>query len=394
MLDVVVIGAGIVGLAAARALLLARPGLSVAVCDKEPAPARHQSGHNSGVIHTGVYYRPGSLKAQTCAAGRAALLRYCTERGIPFAVPGKVIVATSAGELRRLAALERRALANGVEVVRLDGAALRRVEPNAAGVAALHVPGTGVVDFAVVARSYAADVTAAGGTVHLDTPVLALDERSREVVARTPSGDLVSRVALNCAGLFADVLAGTAAGDVRIVPFRGEYYTIDTRGAELVRGLVYPVPDPRFPFLGVHVTRGIDGVVHAGPNAVLAAAREGYRWRDVDWRETLAVLRYPGTRRLARAHWRTGLTEIVRSLSVRAFARAVRRLVPAVETADMRRAGAGVRAQALATDGTVLDDFVIRETPRALHVISAPSPAATASLEIGRILAARVLARL
>jgi L-2-hydroxyglutarate oxidase len=394
VLDVVVAGAGIVGLATARALLAARPGLSVAVCDKEPALARHQTGRNSGVIHSGVYYRPGSLKARTCAAGRAALLRYCAERGIRHAVPGKVIVATDAAEVDRLANLEQRARANGVEVARLDAAALRRVEPNAAGLAALHVPGTGVVDFAAVAAAYADDVVTGGGRLLLATPVLRLDERPGEVVAHTPAGELVARVALNCAGLHADVLAGPAAGDVRIVPFRGEFHRVETHGRELVRGLVYPVPDPALPFLGVHVTRGIDGEVHAGPNAVLALAREGYRRRDADWREVLAILRHPGTRHLVRRHWRAAVGEVRRSLSRRAFARAVQRLVPAIDAADLHPAPAGVRAQALAPDGTLLDDFVVRETPRAVHVLSAPSPAATASLEIGRILAERVLSRL
>jgi L-2-hydroxyglutarate oxidase len=300
----------------------------------------------------------------------------------------------AASELARLATLEARARANGVEVARLDAAGLRAVEPNAAGIAALHVPGAGVVDFAAVAAAYADDVTGSGGEVRLATPVLSLRERPGEVVAGTPAGELVAQVALNCAGLHADTLAGPAAGDVRIVPFRGEYYTIDTSEPELVRGLVYPVPDPTFPFLGVHVTRGIDGRVHAGPNAVLALAREGYRWGDTDWREAWAILRYRGTRRLARRHWRTGLAELGRSLSRHAFARAVRRLVPAVEATDLRPAPSGVRAQALAPDGTVLDDFVVRETPRAVHVLSAPSPAATASLEIGRLLADRVLTRL
>lgn len=394
MHDVVVVGAGIVGLAVARALLLARPGLSVVVCDKEPALARHQTGRNSGVIHTGVYYRPGSLKARTCTTGRAALLRYCAERAIPHAIRGKLIVAVTADELPRLAALEARAQANGVEVARLDAAGLRRVEPNAAGIAALHVPGAAVVDFAAVATAFADDVGASGGEVRLATPVLGLGEGPREIVAVTPGGELVARVALNCAGLHADLLAGPAARDVRVVPFRGEYHTVDTGGRELVRGLVYPVPDPAFPFLGVHVTRSIDGTVHAGPNAVLALAREGYGWRDADWREALAILRYAGTRRLARRHWRTGLAELGRSLSRHAFARSVRRLVPSVRAADLRPASSGVRAQALAPDGTVLDDFVVRETPRAVHVLSAPSPAATASLEIGRLLAERVLARL
>lgn len=394
MYDVVVVGAGIVGLAAARALLLARPGLSVVVCDKEPTLARHQTGRNSGVIHTGVYYRPGSLKARTCVVGRAALLRYCAERGIPHAVTGKVIVAVAPDELDRLAALARRAHANGVEAARLDTAGLQRVEPNAAGIAALHVPGAGVVDFAAVAAAYADDVRASGGEVRLATPVLHLEERDSEVIAGAGGSEVVARVALNCAGLHADVFAGATAEDVRIIPVRGEYYTIDTGGRDLVRSLVYPVPDPAFPFLGVHVTRAIDGTVHAGPNAVLALAREGYRWRDADWQEALAILRYRGTRALARRYWRTGLAEIGRSLSRRAFARAVRRLVPAVRTEDLRRAPSGVRAQALAPDGTLLDDFVVRDTRRAVHVISAPSPAATASLEIGRLLAERVLARL
>lgn len=384
--DLVVVGAGIVGLATARAAVEARPGISVLVLDKEPTVAAHQTGHNSGVVHSGIYYRPGSLKATTVEAGRAALLAYCRERGLGLEVCGKVVVAAREDERPALEALAARAEANGVGVERLDRQELRELEPHAEGVAALHVPSAAIVDFTEVAGALADDVVAAGGAVELGREVHALRRGHERVVVETSGGRLAARWAVNCAGLHSDVLARRSGREhpTRIVAFRGEYHELRPERRHLVRNLVYPVPDPRFPFLGVHLTRMLDGSVHVGPNAVLALAREGYRWRTIDVRELASLARSPALRRLARAHWRTGTGEVVRSVSTAAMVRALRRLVPEVRAADLVRAGSGVRAQAVAPDGTLLDDFVVDADGPIVHVLNAPSPAATASLAIGR----------
>jgi (S)-2-hydroxyglutarate dehydrogenase len=384
--DLVVVGAGIVVLATARAAIEAHPGISVLVIDKEDRVAAHQTGHNSGVIHSGIYYRPGSMKADTVATGRAELIAYCLDRGLQVERCGKVIVATSEDERARLDDLAERARANGVEATLIDRVRLQELEPHADGVAALHVPGAAIVDFTDVARSLARDVVEAGGEIALGRSVHALRRGHERVVVETDQGRLAARAAVNCAGLHSDVLARQSGRepDTRIVAFRGEYHELTRRRRHLVRNLIYPVPDPRFPFLGVHLTRAVDGSVHVGPNAVLAMAREGYRWRRIDPRELAGLVRSPAMRRLARAHWRTGAGEVLRSISTRAMVRALQQLVPEVASADLVRAGSGVRAQAVGPDGTLVDDFVIDADGPIVHVLNAPSPAATASLAIGR----------
>ncbi|CAL9515883.1 L-2-hydroxyglutarate dehydrogenase [Streptomyces sp. enrichment culture] len=391
--DVLVIGGGIVGLSTAYAITRAAPGTRVTVLEKEPGPARHQTGRNSGVIHSGVYYRPGSLKARYAVRGAAEMVKFCAEYDIPHAVTGKLIVATTRDELPRLHALAQRGRENGLTVRELGAAQIAEYEPEVEGLAAIHVDTTGICDFTAVARHLA---RASGAEVRHGARVTRVDRRpERGVAVRTASGDVVrGRVLVNCAGLHCDEIARLTGDEpgVRIVPFRGEYYELAR--PELVRGLVYPVPDPAFPFLGVHLTRGIDGGVHVGPNAVPALAREGYDRRTVRPRELAATLTWPGSWRLARRHWRYGAGELHRSLSKAAFTRAVRRLLPAVREEDLVPAPAGVRAQAVLRDGTLVDDFLIQESPRAVHVLNAPSPAATASLPIGREVARRALAEL
>ncbi|WP_055624959.1 L-2-hydroxyglutarate oxidase [Streptomyces sp. JHA19] len=391
--DVLVVGGGIVGLATAYAVTRAAPGTRVTVLEKEPGPARHQTGHNSGVIHSGVYYRPGSLKARYAVGGAAEMVKFCAEYGVAHAVTGKLIVATGREELPRLHALAQRGRENGIAVRELGAAQIADHEPEVRGLAALHVPTTGVCDFTGVARRLG---EASGAEIRYGAHVERVDRRpSLGVAVRTTRGDIVrGRVLVNCAGLHCDELARLTGDDpeARIVPFRGEYYTL--RRPELVRGLVYPVPDPAFPFLGVHLTRGIDDGVHIGPNAVPALAREGYGWGVVRPRELGTTLAWPGAWRMARRHWRYGAGELRRSLSKAAFTDAVRRLLPAVEPEDLEPAAAGVRAQAVLRDGSLVDDFLIREGPRAVHVLNAPSPAATASLPIGREVARRALGAL
>ncbi|MEV0729123.1 L-2-hydroxyglutarate oxidase [Polymorphospora sp. NPDC050346] len=382
----VVIGAGIVGLATAHRLTEEHPDAQVTVLEKEPRVAAHQTGHNSGVIHAGVYYKPGSLKARLCRAGSASMVRFCAEHGIPVEVCGKLIVATDESEVPRLRALHERAVANDLPVRLISGEQAREYEPHVRGVAALHVASTGIVDFTAVCTTLAALVEKAGARVRLGTRVTALTTRGAEQVVGTTDGDVVADVVVNCAGLYADRIARLAGvvPPARIVPFRGEYFELRPDRRDLVRGLIYPVPDPRFPFLGVHLTRMIDGSVHAGPNAVLATAREGYSWRRFDVRDVADLAGYPGLWRLARGHLGYGLTEVRRSLSRRRFAESLARLVPEVTAADLVPSAAGVRAQAIAPDGGLVDDFLILRRDRQVHVLNAPSPAATSSLEIAR----------
>ncbi|MFI5556539.1 L-2-hydroxyglutarate oxidase [Streptomyces sp. NPDC051738] len=388
--DVLVVGGGIVGLATAYAITRAAPGTRVTVLEKEPGPARHQTGRNSGVIHSGIYYRPGSLKARYAVRGAAEMVKFCAEYGIAHAVTGKLIVATEREELPRLHALVQRGRENGIPVRELGIAQIAEYEPEVRGLAAIHVGTTGVCDFVGVARQLA---EASGAEIRYGAQVERVDRRAELGVAvRTTRGDVVrGRVLVNCAGLYCDEVARMTGDEpgVRIVPFRGEYYSLAR--PELVRGLVYPVPDPAFPFLGVHLTRGIDGDVHIGPNAVPALAREGYGWGVVRPREVGGTVAWPGAWRMARRHWRYGAGELRRSVSKGAFTEAVRRLVPAVTSDDLVRAAAGVRAQAVLRDGGLVDDFLIREGARAVHVLNAPSPAATASLPIGREVARRAL---
>jgi L-2-hydroxyglutarate oxidase len=402
--DVLVVGGGIVGLSTAYALTRAQPGLSVTVLEKEPVFAAHQTGRNSGVIHSGVYYRPGSLKARFATAGAAEMVDFCREHGVPYEVTGKLIVATGPEELPRLAALAERGRANGIPVTELDAAGIAGYEPEVRGIAGLHVGTTGICDFPAVARRYAELAGEKGAVLRTGTALRGALRRGDGVTVQTDGGELRCAVLVNCAGLQSDRVARMTGDDpgVRIVPFRGEYYELTEDSRRLVRGLVYPVPDPAFPFLGVHLTRGVHGDVHVGPNAVPALAREGYDWRTVRPRDLAATAAFPGTWRIARRHWRYELGELHRSLSKRAFTAAVRRLLPAVTAADLVPASAGVRAQAVARDGTLLDDFAFAgfdpddpSSPRrAVHVLNAPSPAATASLPIGREVARRALAAL
>jgi len=384
-----------VGLATSLAVLAERPGASLVVLEKESALAAHQTGRNSGVIHAGLYYKPGSLKAMTCARGRALLERFCEAHGVAFERCGKVVVATREDEVPRLDELERRGRANGLAGVRRVGTEeLREHEPHAAGVAALFVPETGIVDYAEVARAYAAEVVRRGGEVRTAARATGIFRRDERVVVATTAGDVEARVLVACAGLESDRVARMAglAIDVAIVPFRGEYWMLAPARASLVKNLVYPVPDPSFPFLGVHFTRRIHGGVEAGPNAVLALAREGYHRASFDLRDAWGVARWPGFWRMARKHWRAGMAEQARSLSRAAFARACAALVPEITADDLTPGGAGVRAQAVRRDGTLVDDFAIAEDVRMVHVLNAPSPAATASLAIGEEIAARALA--
>jgi L-2-hydroxyglutarate oxidase len=391
--DVVVVGAGIIGLAVARELQARRPGVRLAVVDKEPTVGAHQTGHSSGVVHRGVYYTPGSLKAQLCVDGASRLLAYCEERAIPILRCGKVVVATSEEELPRLDELHRRSVANGVPRVELIGPErLRELEPHVAGVRAVHSPETAVVDFSSVAEAYGRDVTAAGGELLLGREVLSFTRRGGATSVATSGGDLEAARVVVCAGVYADRLAASTGADAepRIVPFRGDYLVLRPERRHLVRGLVYPVPDPEFPFLGVHTTVRPDGAVWLGPNAMLALSREGYRRRDVSLRDLREILRSAGFRRLARTHWRMGAAETVRDLSTRRFVAAVRTLLPELTVDDVLPGPSGIRAQALSPDGTLLDDFVFHEADGVVHVRNAPSPGATSSLAIASVIADRV----
>ena len=392
--DVAVIGAGIVGLATARALLVKKPGLRLVVLEKEAAPGTHQTGHNSGVLHSGIYYTPGSLKARLCIDGKQRLERYAEERGIPFVRCGKLIVALDDSELGRLEELHRRAVANGVADLRmLDGRELQEVEPHATGTRALHAPHTGIIDYGAVTRAYVEDVLAHDGRILTGRAVRGLQPGARDVRIDTDVGSVAARAVIACAGLQSDRVARFAGTrpPVRIVPFRGDYYTLGLETQELVRGLLYPVPDPAFPFLGVHFTKRLDGSVVAGPNAVLALARERYRRAALDVRDAASAIGYAGSWRFAARHVRAAAGELRRDLSKSAFVRDMQRYVPEVRADDVTFGPTGIRAQALAPDGRLVDDFLIVGTPRVMHVLNAPSPAATASLAIGDELAERAL---
>jgi L-2-hydroxyglutarate oxidase LhgO len=398
--DVVVVGAGILGVATARELLRRWAGLRLAVLDKEDRVAAHQTGHNSGVLHAGLYYAPGSLKARLCREGKAALEDVAAEHGIPVERCGKLVVAADESELGRLDELHDRARTNGVEGLEVLGPdGIRDHEPHAVGLRALWSPTTAIVDFGRVARALADDAQALGATLHLGRPVTGIDRPvttgDGDLVLHTPQGPLVARHVITCAGLQADLLARQCGDDSpeRIVPFRGDYYTLTDTARPLVAGLIYPVPDPRFPFLGVHLTKRIDGNVLAGPNAVLAFAREGYRRRDVRPRELAATLADRGFRRLAARYWRTGAAEMWRDVSKRAFLRELRRYVPALEIGHLRFGPSGVRAQAIDPDGSLVDDFRLGGNAHALTVRNAPSPAATASLAIAAALATEAQTR-
>ena len=385
--DVIIIGGGVVGLAVALEITRRLPALRLLLLEKEDRVARHQSGHNSGVIHSGVYYKPGSLKARLCVTGAAAMIDFCREHGIAHNVCGKVIVATQVEELPRLEELRRRGEANGLIGLRVIGPEeLREIEPHAAGIQALVVPSTGVTDYAVVCEKYAELIAAAGGSILLSAPAKAVRRTSNEIVVETPRGAFATAALINCAGLHSDRVSRMAGDDpgIVIVPFRGEYYDLIPERASLVRALIYPVPDPQFPFLGVHFTRRITGKVDAGPNAVLALAREGYRHTNVNLRDLASSLAFPGFWRMARKHWRNGMGEWHRSLSKAAFVRALQRLLPEIQDDDLVPGGSGVRAQALKPDGALVDDFQFVPSGKVLHVLNVPSPAATASLAIAQ----------
>ncbi|MDQ4090359.1 MAG: L-2-hydroxyglutarate oxidase [Actinomycetota bacterium] len=387
--DVAIVGAGLIGLATAYQLQKRCPELRLVVVDKEPRIASHQSGHNSGVLHAGVYYAPGSLKARLCVTGKAAIERFAEEKAIPFERCGKLIVATDAGELPRLAALRERAVRNGVAgVTEVDADGITAIEPHVVGVRAVHVPGTAIIDFTRVAEALAEDVAETGGTMVLGAEVEDLGEDAGSgVTLVTSNGDLRAGRVIVCAGLHSDRLGRRNGQRMQIVPFRGDYYTLKADARSLVRGLVYPVPDPTLPFLGVHFTRRIDGAVWAGPNAVLALAREGYGRTTVDIADLVGTLRFPGFWRLSRRYWRVGAIEAWRDLVKPAFVQALRRYVPDLASSDLVFGPSGVRAQAVGIDGAMIDDFAIDETEKVIYVRNAPSPGATASLAIGDHLA-------
>ncbi len=390
LFDVAIIGGGILGLAAGREILQRRPGASLVVLDKEAEIGQHQTGHNSGVIHSGIYYAPGSVKAQACVAGSAALMRYCEEHEIPFERCGKVIVATKEEELPRLDELHRRGVANGVPGLAMIGSErLKELEPNVVGLRALWSPNTGIVDFSRVAAAYADDLRAAGGEIRTRHEVTGLLRERKITILQTSGGDVRARSVIACAGLQADRVAALTGGSPtpRIVPFRGDYYILRPERRHLVRNLIYPVPDPAFPFLGVHFTRRMDGEVWLGPNAVLAFAREGYHRTDLVPGDLVEALAYPGFRRLATKYWRVGLAEMWRDVSKAAFLKSLREFIPELTEADLLPGPSGVRAQALAEDGALVDDFVVEASGGVLHVRNAPSPAATSSLAIGNMIA-------
>ena len=383
--DLAIVGAGIIGLATAHRYIAKHPGQSVLILERESGFAHHQTGRNSGVLHSGIYYAPGSMKAELAVAGRSAMVDFCQERGIDHEVCGKVIVATRDDEIERLRVLSGRAELNGLSAELIDAGRLTEIEPHCNGIEALYVPSTGIVSYSKVCEALRIEIEESGGSVRFDTSVLNVEESEVGARISTSGGEVFARFLVNCAGLRCDQVAGmvNAAEGNRIVPFRGEYYELVPERSHLVKGLIYPVPDPSFPFLGVHLTRMIDGSIHAGPNAVLAFSREGYRWRDVQPSQILEHVTNRGLWKLARKYWRTGAGEVWRSLNKAAFVRALQRLVPEIESKDLEASPAGVRAQAMDANGELLDDFAITRSGNSLHVINAPSPAATASLEIG-----------
>jgi L-2-hydroxyglutarate oxidase LhgO len=385
--DVVIIGGGIVGLAVGREVTRRFPRLRLLVLEKEAHVGAHQSGHNSGVIHSGVYYKPGSLKANLCVAGAAEMIEFCREHGVAYEICGKVIVATSQDEVPRLQNLLERGCANGVSGLRMLGMEeLREIEPHATGVAALQVASTGVTDYAKVCEKYAVLIVEQGGQVRTSAQVIGIRTSDDETVLETTSGAIAARAVINCAGLFSDRVSRMAGEhpEVQIVPFRGEYYDLVPERAGLVKALIYPVPDPRFPFLGVHFTRRIHGGVDAGPNAILAFKREGYRGGDFSLRDTFESLTFPGFWRVAAKHWRMGKDEARRSVSKASFVEGLQRLVPEIRAEDLVAGGSGVRAQAIHRSGVLVDDFQFAQTRNMLHLYNVPSPAATASIAIGR----------
>jgi L-2-hydroxyglutarate oxidase LhgO len=385
--DIAIIGGGVVGLSFAMQAAAKFPGLRLIVLEKESQVAQHQTGHNSGVIHSGVYYKPGSLKARLCVAGAREMLDFCARHKITYEVCGKLIVAIDDAESERLDELLARGLANGLEGLRiLSREAMHEIEPHAGGIRALHVPATAITDYSAVAAKFAQIATDHGAEVRTNARVVGFVRSGGAVILQTQAGDFSARYVVNCAGLYSDKVAQMAGDDpgITIIPFRGEYYDLAPARRNLVQALIYPVPDPRYPFLGIHFTRRIRGDVDAGPNAVLAFRREGYRWRNFSLPETASMFRDTGFREMAKTHWRHGLEEFRRSLSKQGFVRSCQRLLPAVQMEDLSPGGSGVRAQAVSRDGAMVDDFHFAAREQFLHVLNVPSPAATASLPIGR----------
>jgi L-2-hydroxyglutarate oxidase len=388
--DISVIGSGIVGLASALKILERKPGLKIQIIDKEAGPAFHQTGHNSGVIHSGLYYKPGSLKTTNCIHGYSLLLKFCDEYEVPYELCGKIIVATAESQLKTLETLYERGVQNGLQNLRkLSAEEVKEFEPHASGVRGLHVPQTGIIDFKKVAEKMLELIQKIGCDVHYSEPVKKIVKQSGGNLIITPKNTYRSRLIVNCAGLHSDRIARMTgvAPTFKIIPFRGEYYKIKKEKRHLVKNLIYPVPDPAFPFLGVHFTRMINGGVEAGPNAVLALAREGYKKTNVNIRDIVESLTWPGFQKVAMKYWKTGLGEIHRSFSKKAFTDALRVLLPQIELEDLEPGGSGVRAQACDRDGGLIDDFLIIENDFAVNVCNAPSPAATSSLSIGETIA-------
>jgi len=390
--DLTIIGGGILGLATALKITTAHPRLRLLLLEKEAELARHQTGNNSGVIHSGLYYRPGSLKARTCVTGRKELLKFCDDNSVPYEICGKVVVAISQEELPRLDELHRRGEANGLGGLEIIGTErLKEIEPHATGIKGLYVPETGIIDYKKVAAAYAGKIRDAGGDIRMSQRVVGILDRPDEIVLQTSGGDYRSKYLINCSGLQSDLIAKLTGGasqdgepEHRIIPFRGEYYKIAPERQFLVKNLIYPVPDPTFPFLGVHFTRMAKGGVEAGPNAVLAYAREGYRHTNINVQDLWQTVSFKGFWAMTGKYWQTGFGELYRSLSKAAFVRALQKLLPEIRESDLVPGGAGVRAQAVSASGALIDDFVIKQSRKAIHVLNAPSPGATASLAIGQ----------
>jgi L-2-hydroxyglutarate oxidase len=383
--DIIIIGGGIVGLATAYDVSARFPDLSITILEKEDSLAAHQSGRNSGVLHSGIYYKPGSLKALNCRKGKALMEQFCEEQDIPYNICGKVIVATSEEEIPILYDIYERGQANGVTCSIIDRARLDELEPYTAGIEAIHVPEAGIVDYPAVCVRLGEIITERGNKIKLGTKVITIQESANEVIVNTNAGDFSATYLVNCGGIYSDHLTKMTGMEApaQIIPFRGEYYELKPEAKHLCNSLLYPVPDPKFPFLGVHFTLMIDNRVTCGPNAVLAFAREGYHLTDVDLGELVETLRYPGFKKLAGRFWRTGMGEIWRSVSKSAFVSALQKLVPDIRADHLIKSPAGIRAQALLPDGSMMDDFAFQESPRIVNVINAPSPAATSSLAIG-----------